>query len=412
MSKRGNNEGSIYQMVDGRWRSAIWLGWKVNGAGKTVPNRKIFTGRTRKEVQNKLTEALRDQQLGVPVIQEKQTTGQFLRWWIEQVARPIVRPKTLEFYDYALNQHLLPGLGHIPLSKLTPQHVLGFLNESGQRVSERTGKPLSPRTLKHFHRTLCTALGAAIKYGCVTRNVATLVEPPKVPRSEMTFFTVGQARTFLALAKDDRLFALYATVLSLGLRLGEGLGIAWDDVNLETGRFNVCQSLQRISEKLYPGRGGLQLVEPKGGYSRRVVRLPVVAVAALRRHQVRQTEEKAIAGARWKGNSWNLVFTSRVGTPLDESKVLIRFQALLAAADLPRLRLHDLRHSAVAILIAQGVHPKAISELLGHSSVAFTLQVYGHLMEETKQETADKMDEALSPVATTVATKPLGEMPN
>ena len=412
MSKRGNNEGSIYRMADGRWRSAIWLGWKSNTAGKTVPNRKIFTGRTRKEVQDKLTAALRDQQLGVPVIQEKQTTGQFLRWWFEQVARQTVRPKTLKFYDFVLNRHLLPGLGYIPLAKLTPQQVLGFLNERGHRVSERTGRLLSPRSVKHIHRTLCTALSAAVKYGCVARNVAKLVDPPAVPRSEIVFFTVDQARTFLDFARDNRLFALYATVLSLGLRLGEGLGISWADVNLETGRFNVRQSLQRIEAKLNPGKGGLQLVEPKGGYSRRVVTLPAVAVAALRRHLATQEEEKAIAGTRWKGNPWNLVFTSKIGTPLDERKVLARFQSLLAAAGLPQLRLHDLRHSAVAILIAQGVHPKAISELLGHSSVAFTMQVYGHLMEETKRETADKMDEALNPVATSVATKRLEERLN
>jgi len=131
MSKRGNNEGSIYQMTDGRWRSAIWLALKLNAAGKTAPNRKVFTGRTRKEVQEKLTAALRDQQLGVPVIQEKQSTGQFLRWWFEQVARQAVRPKTLEFYDFVLKRHVLPALGHIPLQKLTPQHVLSFLNEKG-----------------------------------------------------------------------------------------------------------------------------------------------------------------------------------------------------------------------------------------------------------------------------------------
>jgi integrase len=236
--------------------------------------------------------------------------------------------------------------------------------------------------------------------------------PPAVPRSDIAFFTVEQARTFLDFAKDNRLFALYATVLSLGLRLGEGLGISWRDVNLETGRLDVCQALQRIDEKLYPGKGGLQLVEPKGGYSRRVVKLPAIAVAALCRHQAGQEEEKAIAGSRWRGNPWNLVFTSKVGTPLDERKVLRRFQSLLATAGLPRLRLHDLRHSALAILIAQGVHPKAISELLGHSSVAFTMQIYGHLMKETKRETADKMDEALNPVATTVATKRLGERLN
>jgi integrase len=132
-----------------------------------------------------------------------------------------------------------------------------------------------------------------------------------------------------------------------------------NDVNLETGRLNVCQALQRIDKKLYPGKGGLQLVEPKGGYSHRVVTLPAIAVAALRRRQAGQEEEKAIAGTGWQGNPWMLVFTSKVGTPLGERPVLRRFQSLLAVAGLPRLRLHDLRHSAVAILIASRRAPKS-----------------------------------------------------
>jgi integrase len=182
-------------------------------------------------------------------------------------------------------------------------------------------------------------------------------------------------------------------------RLGEALGISWSDIDLDSGRFNIHQALQRIDKKLYPNEAGLQLVDPKGGYSDRVVTLPAFAIAALRHHAAAQEEEMAWAGTKWR-NEWNLVFTTKVGTPLDERNVLRRFQNILALAGLPKMRIHDLRHSAVAILIAQGVHIKAISELLGHSSVAFTLQVYGHLLEETKRETAAKMDSALSPVAT------------
>ena len=132
--------------------------------------------------------------------------------------------------------------------------------------------------------------------------------------------------------------------------------------------------------------------------------LPAVAISALRHHEALQNEERTWAGTKWR-NDWNLVFTSPRGMPLDERGVLRHFQNLLAVAGLPKMRIHDLRHSAVAILIAQGVNIKAISELLGHSSVAFTLQVYGHLLEETKRETAIKMDAALGPVATSVATK-------
>jgi integrase len=243
-----------------------------------------------------------------------------------------------------------------------------------------------------------------MKYGIVAQNVAKRVDPPIAPKATSHYLSVEQARKFLGVAAADRLYALFATVLSLGLRLGEGLGIAWEDVNLTTGRFNIHRALQRIDKKLYPEQAGLQLVEPKGGYSDRVVTLPAIAISALRHHEALQQEERRWAGSKWS-NKWNLVFTTKAGKPLDERNVLRRFQNLLALAEIPKIRIHDLRHSAVAILIAQGVNIKAISELLGHSSVGFTLQVYGHLLEETKRETADRMDAALSPVATNVATK-------
>jgi integrase len=207
------------------------------------------------------------------------------------------------------------------------------------------------------------------------------VDPPRATKPNIQFFSVEQARTFLAAANEDRLYALFATVLALG--------ISWFDVDLDTGRFNIHQALQRIDKKLYPGEGGLKLVDPKGGYSDRVVTLPAVAISALRHHQAAQQQDREWAGTRWQ-NDWNLVFTTKLGKPLDERNDLRRFQSILALAELPKMRIHDLRHSAVAILIAQGVNIKAISELLGHSSVAFTLQVYGHLLEETKKETASE----------------------
>jgi len=405
--KRGNAEGSIYHMQDGRWRAAITIGKRADGGSV----RRVYTASTRHEVQDLLTAGLRDLHLGLLVAPQKQSLGQFLTWWLEQVVRPSARPKTMKFYEFVARIHLIPGLGETPLQRLTAQQVQSFLNERLAAKSERTQRPLSSRSVRHIHRTLCTALNSAVKYGNVARNVALSVDPPRAGKPAINFFNVDQARVFLAAAKDDRLYALYATVLSLGLRLGEALGVSWSDVDLDSGRFYIHQALQRIDKKLYPNRAGLELVEPKGGYSDRVVTLPAVAISALRHHEALQQRERYLAGTGWC-NDWNLVFTTERGSPLDERGVLRRFQGTLALAGLPKMRLHDLRHSAVAILIAQGVNIKAISELLGHSSVAFTLQVYGHLLEETRRETADRMDSALSPVATTVATKPVSERVN
>lgn len=210
----------------------------------------------------------------------------------------------------------------------------------------------------------------------------------------------------LAAASGEPLYALYATILSLGLRLGEALALAWEDVDFRKGRINVRHALQRvISYEFKDGKrvrvrkqSALQLLEPKTEGSLRTVEMPAVTIAALSEHLKIQGRAREWAGSGWKGNSLNLVFTTRIGTPLDERGVLRRFQErILPKAGVPKMRIHDLRHSAVAILMAQGVDARSISELLGHSSVAFTLQVYGHLMEETKRETASKMDAALAP---------------
>ena len=151
-------------------------------------------------------------------------------------------------------------------------------------------------------------------------------------------------------------------------------------------------------------------MEPKSAASRRTVRLPALAVQALHRHDARQEQERAFAGDRWVGNPWGLAFTTTVGTPIDGRKALARFQKILKRAGLPKMRIHDLRHSAASILLASGLSGQAVSELLGHSAVAFTLQVYGHLMDEAKQQTADLMEAALNPVSPQVGPSvgPLG----
>jgi integrase len=207
----------------------------------------------------------------------------------------------------------------------------------------------------------------------------------------MKFLTVDQARAVLSAAAGEPLYALYATILSLGLRLGEALGLSWNSVNFAKGRIEILNTLQRV-------KGVMCLLDTKTNDSHRTIDLPAVTIAALREHRIRQQHAREWAGSGWKGNAWDLVFTTSVGTPLDERGVLRRFQErILVKAEVPKMRIHDLRHSAVAILLAQGVDARSISELLGHSSVSFTLQVYGHLMEETKRETANRMDAALAP---------------
>jgi len=380
---QGSGEGSIYKDKDGRWRGSVHLGYR---GGKRA--RRVVSGKTRAAVSEKLKELLRSQQLGLPIQPERQTVGAYLQSWLEQSIKNRVRPKSFVFYEGIIRLHLVPEIGRVRLQKLTPQHVQRLLNsklESG----------LSPRMVRHIRTTLISALQMAEKFGAVPRNVAKLVDPPRVPKREVQPFTVEEARCFLAAVACDRLGALFVVALSLGLRLGEVLGLCEDDIDLDACRLTVRHSLERVTDQPF------RLVETKSENGRRVLGLPAVTVAGLRRHQAQREQERDLAGSKWKGNPWGLVFTSNVGTPLFHRNVHRRFCQLLDVAGLRRIRPHDLRHSAASLLIAQGVHPKAIQELLGHSSVAFTLQVYGHLFDEAKQETADKMDSVLTSVAST-----------
>ena len=398
--KRGAGEGSIFEEKPGKWVASVTVGYAFKD-GKRRRVRKKFSAPTRREVAEKLTKALRSQQTGYDIAPQSQTVGQFLVYWLETVIPGATKPKTEKFYRYIATTHLIPAIGKIQMQKLTPQHVQALINAklacAKQPRIRKAGSDapaaamLSERSVRHIHRTLCTALEVATKYGIVQRNVATLVDPPRIPKAQMKYLTLEQARAVLMAAEPEPQYALYATILSLGLRLGEALGLSWDDVDFSRERIKVRRALQRVD-------GVLSLVEPKTEDSHRNIDMPAVTVTALRAHMQKQQAAREWAGSAWKGNAWNLVFTTSVGTPLDERGVLRRFQErVLKNAGVPKMRIHDLRHSAVAILLAQGVDARSISELLGHSSVGFTLQVYGHLMEETKRETASKMNDALSP---------------
>ncbi len=368
MGKRGQNEGSIFRRKDGRWAATVSLGYQN---GRRL--RKSFYGETRREVQERLTQALRDQQLGLPIAIERQTVGQFLQNWLIESVKPSVRPKTYNSYEQLIRLHLAPALGRTPLQKLAPQHVQAFLNA-------KLAFGLSPRTVQYLRATLRCALNQALRWGLVARNVAALVDSPQVKRHEIQTLDPHQARVFLNAVKGNRLEALYSVALALGLRQGEALALRWADVDFGNATIRVQAALQRID-------GKLQLVEPKTAQSRRTINLPATVETALREHRVRQLEDRLASGGRWQES--DLVFTTAFGSPLDGRTVTKQFQRILERAGLPRIRFHDLRHTCASLLLAQGVHPRAVMETLGHSQISLTMNTYSHVMPALRKEVAD-----------------------
>ena len=249
-----------------------------------------------------------------------------------------------------MQTHILPALGRTALQQLTPNRCSASSRQAGHRPRPAHGRRL--------HAVLRTALGQAVKWNLIPRNVAALVDRPRVPQHELRHLTADEARQFLASVSDDRLAALYITAISLGLRRGEALGLHWEDVDLDKGRLVVRRAVQRVA-------GALQVVELKTKAAYRSINLPAVTVTGLRAHRARQLQERLLAGSTWQETG--LVFTTRIGTPIDPRNYKRAFDRALERAGLAHMRIHDLRHTAASLLLAQGVSPKMISEILGHA---------------------------------------------
>lgn len=389
-ARRGHGEGSVYQRHDGRWVGVIDCGWQ---GGRRV--RKHIYGRTQADIVNRMADGRKAAKDGMLILDERQTVETFLHRWLEDCARRSVRPTTFRRYRDLVRSHIAPDLGKVPLARLNGQMIQRWLNDKlgGAALSRpRSGRPapggLAPRTVRHMHAVLRVALRQAVAWHLVPMNAALAVRPPSVPHFEVNPFTVDEARTFLDAVDGHRLEALFTVALACGLRQGEALGLRWQDVDVDGGTLRVSQQLQRIDGKLTLG-------EPKSKRSRRTIALPDIVRRALRAHRTRQLEERLLAGSAWRDTGF--VFTTGIGTPLDPRNAQTAFKAVLRQAGLRPQRFHDLRHAAATLLLAQGVLPRTVMEILGHSQISVTMDTYSHIFPELKQDAADRMNAALSP---------------
>jgi integrase len=393
-TKRGNNEGTIRQRNDGRWEARFTY-WD----GEGIRQRKSIYADTRDEARQRLNEAQSQLAKGIAPVDERITFGRYLEQWLTTTAAPVLKPKTLQSYRHLVEKHIAPALGRQPLNSLTPQTLRAFLTakrESG----------LSGRTVQYAHAVIRKALGDALKDGLVVRNVATLVKPPRAEGKEVHPLKPEECRRFLEAIQGDRLEALFAVAVALGLRQGECFGLQWSDLDFENKLLHVRHSLARVGKRIILG-------SPKSKKAVRTVGLPNLAATALAAHRQRQELEVEFAGDRWQaaivekdGQPFeaDLVFRSTIGTPLDTRNVTQGFQKILKASGLPRHRFHDLRHSAATLLLTQGVHPRAIQGILGWDQGSM-LERYTHLVDEIRRDAATQMDAILNPVGVKVGVK-------
>jgi integrase len=371
--KRGNGEGTIRQRPKGLWEARVAL-----EGGK----RKSLYGKTRQEAAAKLAAYTRDRDRGLPVAtDERQTTATFVAGWLERT-KSAVRPSTFRRYRELLTIHAVPVLGKAPLARLTPTQV-----ESLYAALLEYG--LAPATVRQLHAILHHVLKDALRKGIVQRNVCDLVTTPRVPRHEIRPLTPEEADKVLRAAVGVRLEALYVLALTTGMRQGELLGLRWRDVDLEAEVLSVRVTLQKVA-------GRYTLAEPKTTRGRRRIPLVPEAVAALRAHRARQSEERLRVGQAWRG--LDLVFCDETGEPLNGISVLrYSFYPLLKRAGVEKVRFHDLRHTTATLLLREGVHPKIVAELLGHATISITLDTYSHVLPDMMRRATAAMSRALYP---------------
>ncbi len=372
MGKRGNNEGNITKRADGRWMARLML---PDGS------RKYFYATTRQEVSRLLAKAVRDRDSGLPVVGERQTVKEYFTSWLETMKMSL-RPRTWKRYEQYVRIHLLPTLGATTLSKLSAQQLQMLYAARLKAGSSRT-------SIHHLHAVIHKALDAALRLSLVQRNVSELVDPPRIQHHEMATLSPEQAKVFLEAAVGDRFEALYVLALTTGMRQGELLALQWRDVDLEGGTIQVRASLQHTGSEFV-------FTEPKTAHSRRRVALTRRAIEALRLHRLRQLEERNALGDVWS-KDYDMVFPNSIGGPMEDTHLRQReFWPLIKRAGLPPMRFHDLRHTAATLLLGQGINPKIVSEMLGHSQVSITLDIYSHVTPHMQKLAADAMDEVLS----------------
>ena len=369
MAKRGNGAGSIYhRKSDNKWVGSITL-----EDGK----RKVFYGKTQKEVQDKVNEALYEQQRGMLATGSNATVQEYVEQWLEEVHKPTVKLSTYNHYKIVLRLYIVPGLGRIKLQSLTPQQVQTF-------YSKKLKEGLSPKSINNIHGLLHKALSNAVKWNILPRNVCDAVTPPRLRRKEKTVLTPEQARTLLQAIKNHRMEALLTLALVTGMRCGELLALRWQDIDLVNCNLRVQRTVSYVK-----GHGRIES-EPKTEKSRRQIKLPLFVVEVLTRYKTLQDEQ------RGKTETWankDLVFTNAEGDYVGVTTVREAFNRVLKEAGLPHVRFHDLRHSAATILLSRGTHPKVVQEILGHSQISMTLDVYSHVLPSMQDDVSKRWDD-------------------
>ena len=337
---------------------------------------------TKRACEAALAEALGRVQAGTFAADSgRMTVAEYAKDWLAAIESSI-RPTTFHSYSLVMNSYVVPRLGRLRLSGLTPAQLGRFYAELGTSGS-KTGGSLSPPTVRYAHTVLGKALQDAVGWGIVEGYLfPDTYHLPRKATPNMTVWSPAEARRFVELVRDDRLYAMWFLLLTTGMRRGEVVGLRWADIDLDGEVLSVSRAIASVD-------GVAMETEPKTAKGRRAIALDPATVDALRRHRERQAAERDLVGDGWTASG--AVFTYPDGRTLHPDHVMVTFRRLVTGAGLPLIRLHDLRHTAATLALAAGVHPKVVQERLGHSSIGITLDTYSHVVQGMQAEAAAKV---------------------
>ncbi len=386
-TKSAKGGGSIRQRKDGLWEARYTVG-RDPGTGK--PIRKSIYGQTQGEVRKKLTQALAAIDNGEYVAPQKMTVGRWLDVWAADYMGD-VKQNTRYSYTGIIKNHLKPAFGAVRLDALQPHMIQGLYN--GLSV-EREGKPgLSPSTILCVHLVLSKALQQAVRLGYIRSNPAACCTLPRKERKEKKPLDGAAVGRFLEAIKGNRFEALFTVALFTGMREGELLGLMWNCVDFERGTIRIDKQLQKLKERGKPQVFALS--STKNGKPRTITPAPLV-MNILRKHRRQQLENRLKAGPLWEDKG--LVFSNELGREVSGASVYSAFKNVAISLNMPSATFHDLRHSYAVAVIRAGDDIKTVQGNLGHSTAAFTLDVYAHVTEAMKRDSADRMEAYISDV--------------
>lgn len=381
--KNANGAGTIrYRADEGRWEARFTAGINT-GTGR--PIRKSVYGKTQQEVRQKLAKATADIDAGTYIEPSRMTVARWLVLWLSDYTGN-VKPFTLRAYQDRVNIHITPALGAVKLSALSAPMVQKFIN--GLSVASAKRAALSPKTIKNIHGVLHKALSQAVILGYIRTNPADRCTLPRIVPKEIKPLDNEKTAEFLSAAASDKYYSVFLIDIFSGLRMGEILGLTWDCIDWKTGTITVKQQLQREKR----ANGIYYLTSLKNDKVRHIQVAPTV-MQTLKEQRKKQALESIAAGASWNPDFPNLVFTSETGAHVSHTTIRKHFKEIVSRIDMPEARFHDLRHSYAVVSLQNGDDVKTVQENLGHYSAAFTLDVYGHVTDRMKTESANRMEE-------------------